>query len=261
MLLAEIHGKTVREAQTSEDLLTSAVFSHLRYLPPSIFWPELIAAARQLDSTSEYGKSLHAELKTLNIEIARYQVLDVAFWSAYDGYGEPDLILTFKGGGQKALLLLIEVKFRSRKSGTGEDDQLVRYLRLLDEPYSGLRKQIPDSLNYLIYLTWHDATSEIEDSLAIRSGSTIFSLQWQDIYAVANDLSHRAIQSASDLMPRLILGDVALFLRHRRLEYFRGFSQPDLAEGVSGLFYKPSFFRNRGLGADITVELGGWMNV
>lgn len=34
MLLAEIHCKIVREALDNEDYITSAVFGHLRYIPP-----------------------------------------------------------------------------------------------------------------------------------------------------------------------------------------------------------------------------------
>ena len=37
MLVAEIKGKAIREAEGSEDMLTDAIFSHLRYIPPSIF--------------------------------------------------------------------------------------------------------------------------------------------------------------------------------------------------------------------------------
>jgi hypothetical protein len=34
MLIAELHGKVIAEAQNNEDCLTSWVFGHLRYLPP-----------------------------------------------------------------------------------------------------------------------------------------------------------------------------------------------------------------------------------
>jgi hypothetical protein len=51
MLIAETRGKSAAEVQNNEDYLTSAVFGHLRYVPPNAFWRELFAQARQ--STSE----------------------------------------------------------------------------------------------------------------------------------------------------------------------------------------------------------------
>jgi hypothetical protein len=37
MLIAEIHGKRFPEAEGQEDWLTSAVFGHLRHIPPGVF--------------------------------------------------------------------------------------------------------------------------------------------------------------------------------------------------------------------------------
>jgi hypothetical protein len=51
MLVAEVHGKRVAEAQDAEDYLTSAVFGHLRYIPPSVFWPDLFALATGLPNS------------------------------------------------------------------------------------------------------------------------------------------------------------------------------------------------------------------
>lgn len=43
MLVAENHGKYLKEAHNHEDYLTSSVFGHLRCIPPSQFWSALIA--------------------------------------------------------------------------------------------------------------------------------------------------------------------------------------------------------------------------
>jgi hypothetical protein len=48
MLMAEIHGHVVREAEGSEDYLTSTVFGHLRYLPPDVFWEDFFSKAKGL---------------------------------------------------------------------------------------------------------------------------------------------------------------------------------------------------------------------
>jgi hypothetical protein len=45
MLVAEIHGKRVHEVQDREDYLTSAVFGHLRYIQPGLFWACLFGRA------------------------------------------------------------------------------------------------------------------------------------------------------------------------------------------------------------------------
>ena len=45
MLLAEILGKRLEATRNSEDYLTSAVFGHLRYIEPGLFWDTLFAKA------------------------------------------------------------------------------------------------------------------------------------------------------------------------------------------------------------------------
>ena len=46
MLLAEIHGKPCPEVEGIEDLITSAVFGHLRQVAPPLFWKDLFRRAR-----------------------------------------------------------------------------------------------------------------------------------------------------------------------------------------------------------------------
>ena len=43
MIEAELRGKVSSELQDDEDLLTSAVFRLLQYVPPNLFWPPLRA--------------------------------------------------------------------------------------------------------------------------------------------------------------------------------------------------------------------------
>jgi hypothetical protein len=42
MLMAEIRGHGRPETQDDEDYLTSSVFGHLRYIPPSVFWEDFL---------------------------------------------------------------------------------------------------------------------------------------------------------------------------------------------------------------------------
>ncbi len=189
MLLAEIHGKSVPEAQGSEDYLTSAVFGHLRYVPADVFWPELFAAA---------GLTLPAGATEL----------DVQFWPRTE-FGEPDLILTFSYPDSPALVVIIEVKLWSGKSGTGEHDQLVKYLRA-----------VPNAP--LIYLTPANPFAEIADSLNSPhrvSGDEhrLFGMRWQTLH----DIARRTADAAPPPFDQ-ILSDVAKFLRRMELSGFDG---------------------------------------
>jgi hypothetical protein len=100
MLLAEIHGKSLASVPDNEDYLTSTVFGHLRYLPPSVFWPELFAKVRGLPDANGREPSLADFLARSGISPARSDSLTVRFWPAHSRYGEPDLLLQFTGGGQ-----------------------------------------------------------------------------------------------------------------------------------------------------------------
>ena len=90
MLVAEIHGKIVPEVQQSEDYLTSAVFGHLRYVPPRTFWRGLFARAV---SNLENGPSLADLLWPDANCVADYTELQVRFWERPQELNEPDLLL------------------------------------------------------------------------------------------------------------------------------------------------------------------------
>jgi hypothetical protein len=193
VLLAEIHGKSVPEARDAEDYLTSAVFGHLRYVPPHVFWPELFAAA---------GLVLPAGATLLGVK----------FWDRVGG-DEPDLILTFEYADSPPLVVVVEVKLWSGKSGTGEDDQLVKYLR-----------GVPNAV--LVYLTPRDPLAELRES--VRSGGDahrLYGLRWQTLH----DIARRTADTAPPPCD-LILRDVARFLRRMGLSGFDGWKgYPDLS--------------------------------
>lgn len=228
MLVAEIHGHRVSEAANSEDYLTSAIFGHLRYLSPKVFWDEVFNQALGMPGAAP--RSLADELKRRGINLTVYEHLEIRFWSAHPVHGCPDLILVFTGGNGEPFVLLIEAKLWSEKSGTGEFDQIARYLRLLGDPASvdpPLPKQFSSAL---IYLTEHDCLTELEESVEAfgNSGAArhrIFRLQWQDILDAAQRSLHQATGAE-----KLILSDVAEFLRRRNLEYFRGFQRIALSQ-------------------------------
>jgi hypothetical protein len=239
MLLAEIHGHILREAEGNEDYLTSTVFGHLRYLLPGVFWEEFFRLAKALPIAGE-EKSLSEYLAERGCRISEFSTLEIHFWPSHPKFGQPDMLLCFKKEGSHPIVILVEVKLWSEKSGVGKDDQLARYLRILND-LSALNANLPkDPIGALLYLTPRESLEEVHSTLSSCrgepvNGGLLFRVQWQDVLVAAN----RAL-SGADRRSELILRDVSLFLRRRGLEYFNGFAEePDLrAFGAQeGFFY------------------------
>ena len=249
MLLAEIHGKRCAEAEANEDWFTSAVFGHLRAVPPSEFWAPLFGRATTFGTTS---KDLRSELERQSVRLEDYPVLEVLFWQNCGSYGEPDLLLRFSGPGLRPVLILIEIKLFSSKSGSGEKDQLARYLRFLDDP-NGLDGWTGShAVTALVYLTEKFAAAEIRESIlwsrTSMAENRIFGLQWQDVLHAAE-----AFQSSSS-----ILREVTKFLRGRGLEAFMGFHSIKLpAEHYTGFFYRSTYFKEREPAIMASAEMVG----
>jgi len=240
MLVAEIHGKVVGEALNSEDYLTSAVFGHLRYIPPPVFWEQLLSKAL---GVTEGKPSLTSVLAGEGLSIPRYEAVEIAFWRMHPKLGEPDMLLQFKGSGLPTLQILVEVKLEATKSGFGEHDQLARYLRLLDDLQGLGVAASGNDRKFVVYLTPRDSLAEVKESLRTLGDDPIqrerlFRVQWQDVLEVARDECKRANPQAAR-----ILVEVAEFLHRRKLEYFKGYDPPsDLSTLVSGDggYYTPS---------------------
>lgn len=239
MIEAELHGKVPSEVEDVEDVLTSTVFEVLQYVPPQIFWKELLRRAVSLG-----GKSFDEKCEEQGADVTKYDRLRICFWAFHEKYGEPDLLLVFSGGEQEALCFVIEAKLWAAKSGTGEQDQLVRYLLALRDsawltPVTGFRHLI---LPGLIYLTPQTSMLELSDSVQhaspdLDAENNLFSLQWQDILEVAQEVSRIPGE-----LPYTMLARIAKFLAHRGLAYFRGFI-PLPIQDFSSLelgFYQPT---------------------
>lgn len=266
MLLAEIHGKVLEAARDNEDYLTSAVFGHLRYVPPGSFWDDLFTRARGLPGADGQEPSLGRILADAGRSPSAYSRLEVHFWRRHATHGEPDLILVFTAEDRPPLVVLVEVKLWSVKSGTGDRDQLVRYLRVLDD-LGAVKIQVPAQADrYLVYLTPRESLTEMTDSAAIvndsaRDRSRLFRLQWQEVLEAA-----KAGWPDSPEPSRTILADVACFLRALGLEYFRGMSRLDalpLLDDGFGAFYTAGLSGFRGMtrepGLDFfEIRKGGW---
>lgn len=262
MLVAETRGKRLKEAENHEDYLTSSTFGHLRYIKPNLFWHELLSKAKP---------STHDEspLTTkLPYSIAEYENLQSYFWHRGE-YGEPDLILRFTGDGLPPIIILIEVKLWSSKSG--EKDQLAKYFDILDDLGSAKVPSTDHDLKFMLFLTPRDATAEIKESLSSlpehhRDNCVIYKLEWQQVLKVAKEESENCSGMEKD-----ILRDVAEFLRRRGLEYFDKFSRNDkLVDLVKtdGSFYSPKVqwsglfhgFKDHNELSLFSMEHGGWVN-
>ncbi len=259
MLLAEIHGHVLETAQQDENHLTSTIFGHLRYIPPQVFWEELFAEAKGWPDES----SLSRILSDRGVKITDYSSLRIYFWPYHPDFGEPDLILCFSGRDLQSLLVLIEVKLYSGKSGTGEDDQLVKYAKLLNEPHR-LNTDDPlpkGALTALIYLTTRESIEEIRNSVSLVDSMPsnflgMFRSKWQDLLVAAR----RAAPSALGV-PRTVLQDVQHFLERRGLEYFSGFQEdPSLSvlDAQDAVFYDRALFAQRPELDFFAVQKGEW---
>ena len=265
MLLAEINGKYDVAVRDHEDYLTSTVFSHLRYVRPGRFWAALFSKAKALP-VQGIEKTL-TEVIGDSHDISRYEMLDVRFWPKCPGLGEPELAMSFSGGCQTPLVVLVEVKLWSPKSGQGKHDQLMRYLQIADS-LDRLTPAMPANAKVVVvYLTPRESSNEVLDSLSEygdsdQSRHRLFRLQWQDMVEAIEDALLKELE-----LSQLILRDVRDFLLVRRLGYFKGFRLPKGVEclrEVCGAFLarKGAFqgFQMAAGVAQIQVFKGAWCN-
>jgi hypothetical protein len=148
------------------------------------------------------------------------------------------------------LIVIVEVRLNSGKSGAGDDDQLKRYLELLDNRAVFFPAwKLETSQRYLVYLTRNFSKMEMEESveLSVDAGKKdaaerLYGLQWQDVLERA--------EASGD--PRSLLVEIAEFLRRRGFEAFGGFkSRAPSLESASGAFYGSQYF-----GTDLSALSG-----
>lgn len=111
--------------------------------PPTVFWEEFLANAIGIPVGGE-SNSLIEVLGKQQIRISSYSTVRVLSWPTHPKFGEPDLALVFMGEGMRPLVLFIEAKLWSEKSGREENDQLARYLRAIHD-LSSFSPRLPES--------------------------------------------------------------------------------------------------------------------
>ena len=206
MIQAELHGKLL-EIENSEDILTSNVFGLLKYLPHDVFL-NILNRAETLS-----GRKFDFDLKGY--------IPEFIFWENIEGYGEPDLIIKFHNKDGYELILCIEIKYYSSKSGEGDNDQLRRY-------FEALTVSTKEKSHFLgvVYLTKYPSRKELEDSLKhIKerklddTDEKLFQLRWFEITKSLQEY-HGKLNGSE----KLILEDLIRYLKHKNFVEFTKFS-------------------------------------
>jgi hypothetical protein len=225
MLLAEIHGKA-----SEEDLLTSAVFGHLRDVKDRKFWNCVFSHAC-LVGPPRTSLAEALELQDCGFRLTDPVSLEIKFWPVSKcGKHIPDLVLRFKGADGRYLVMIVEVKLDSTKSGKEDADQLKRYFDLLhsevEEELNGWLADKPEIA--LVYLTKHYSGAELRKSISSESSGPsslalrqkrMFALRWQDVLEAARQRQDEETSKVD------LLDELTKFFEWRGLERFNGFDQ------------------------------------
>lgn len=232
MIEAVLNNKS-QGYEYKEDILTSTVFGTLKYLDSSRVLVPFIESAYLYDNERT---TLWEKLKLEGIELRYYQDVEYIFWSPNDIYGEPDLVLIFKNHAHNLedFFLIIEAKFKSKKSGTGDKDQLARYFEAINNNLEGFNhssiSEFKGKKGYIIYLTELEAFSEIQDSLNILRQSysdiddRVFHLRWHQLLELLDNM-----KVYNSLIEKNIVEDLVKFVDKLGLRSFYGFSEPTIS--------------------------------
>ncbi len=196
--------------------------------------------------------SFASRLSGCGIRFESFTTLATTFWKSCAGHGEPDLLLRFTGPEVRPLVVLVEVKLNSEKSGTGPNDQLARYLALLDDRSALPDWDCPEDHRFLVYLTRDFATTELEESVAASTAAEaaqrMFGLEWRDVLEAAENEGSEHV----------LLSEVATFLKGRGFEAFHGFRERvPLGMVPEGCFYATAYFRSPESSQWADVNSGG----
>lgn len=247
IIQAVLGGKSLGYEYT-EDILTSTVFGTLKYLRPDAVLIPFIEMAFLYDNKRT---TLWERLNLEGIELRCYQEVDYVFWAWNQNYGEPDLILLFSNHihGKEDILIVIEAKFKSGKSGINENDQLARYSEAINKDIEHF--SVPSISNFkgkkgfIIYLTQSEAHSDISATSKVikekygEIEESIFHLRWHQLYKTCEKMCE--YYSSYE---KAIMDDLMRYLEKLGLRDFSGITIPDdsLIKALS-LSY-PVFFRD-----------------
>ena len=230
----------------TEDILTSTAFGALRYINPDK------ALVPFLESAFIYNAdrtTLWQRLNNDGINLRSYRSINYVFWPFNVNHGEPDLILIFSDHihDQEDLLILVEAKFKSHKSGINENDQLARYFDAIKDDLEHFSNEQVAGFNgkrgYIVYLTENQAHTEIADSCKVINSrhnglSEVFQLQWYQLYQTLESMSPYC--SGSE---RIVANDLMKYLEKLGLRNFSGVPLPKDALAVLFAQAGPAFYQ------------------
>ncbi len=240
MIQAVLGGKSLGYEYT-EDILTSTVFGTIKYLKPDAVLIPFIESAFLYD---ENRTTLWQKLNSEGIELRCYREVEYVFWAWNQNYGEPDLILIFRNHihGYDDFLLVVEAKFKSGKSGTDENDQLVRYFEAINNDIESFSETAVSGFKgrkgYIVYLTESEAysdisaTSQIIQSRYNEMKENVFHLRWHQLYK-----TFETMYPFYSTYEKAIVDDLMQYMEKVGLRDFSGISLPD--EHLSSAFLSP----------------------
>lgn len=247
MIQAVLGGKSLGYEYT-EDILTSTVFGTLKYLRPDMVLIPFIESAFLYNNERT---TLWEKLNIEGIELRCYREVEYIFWALNQKYGEPDLIIIFRDHvhGLDDLLLVVEVKFKSGKSGTDENDQLARYFKAINIDIENFAESSVSSFRgkkgYIIYLTEAEAYSDImATSKLIQSKhnqikDSVFHLRWHQLYK-----TFEKMYQFCSLYEKEIVYDLMKYLEKLGLRDFSGISLPDESLSLAFSLPNPVFYND-----------------
>jgi hypothetical protein len=247
MIQAVLEGKS-SGSEYKEDILTSTVFGTMKYLKPEAILIPFIESAFLYD---ENRTTLWKKLNSEGIELRCYREVEYVFWAWNQNYGEPDLILIFRNHihGYDDFLLVIEAKFKSGKSGTEENDQLVRYFEAINNDIENFSEPTVSSFKgrkgYIVYLTEYEAYSDISETTQILQSrynkiqENVFHLRWHQLYK-----TFETMYPFYSSYEKAIVDDLMEYMAKVGLRDFSGISLPD--ESLSLVFSSlyPIFYKD-----------------
>jgi len=209
-----------------EDLLTSDVFSAMKYLPPELLFIPFI----QL--------SIDKQENDISIRFDGMKKIEYHFWPIFE-LSEPDVLIHIEYDDGSHFVIVIEAKYLSGKSGDSLSeeemetakapvDQLAReYKDLLENAagYIGIEALSEDDVA-LVYVTanniipkkeLHDSLKEIQATLPYLKEVKMFWNTWYNV----QDIAKTSLESNNQYQ-REILKDLIELMEKKRLTHFNG---------------------------------------
>lgn len=223
-----MHGK-IPEVENLEDVLTSNVFGLVKNIPNSHCLFHILRKATDYHDGSDLIDNVE---RRFGVDITEYSHSEYVFWPTHRIYGEPDLILILKSdeASNPDLILCIEVKYHSKKSGIGDNDQLRRYFDSLRDE-SNRNHYLNRSIRFfrgkfigIIYVTNRTQKREVDESIKMLEqdgddhdyGEMFFRLKWSDITKVFKNMK---VQQSEY---KKTFEDIYNFLIYKDLKEFEG---------------------------------------